>query len=381
MAASTLSEIRVLVRQLCNAVSPAQLSDSTIDFACNTFIAYDFPYHVHLKKLKTTVTWYTQAFVETYFCDALLPTTHPLYDFENRYSLVEEPIYISGVQCFFTQDRTQFFNRFSQNEYIENFTLGNGVATNYTGFFGSGSATSLYGAASTRATIAQNSVIFTAVVNGHTDPVNPALDTYDTVTIIDIPTRNIVPAAQGYASNATTGTLVNAATQVACGTVNYITGQYSVTFPLPPVNGTQVTRQSYPYAAAQPTAVLFHELSRIENDVVVNNKAFTLRPIPDRSYAINMEVYRNPVELLAAGNSPELNQWWQYIAYGAAKKIMERRSDADGVQRIMQEFKEQELLVLRRTIIQQASQRSDTIYAQGSGFGVGWGGFNWPTNW
>jgi len=377
MALATLNEIQVLVRQLCNAVSPAQLSDTSINFAINTFIAYDFPYHVHLKKLKTTLTWYTQAFVETYYCDALLPTTNPLYDFENRYSLVEEPIYISGVQCFFTQDRTQFFNRFSQNEYIENFTLGNGVTTRFTGFFNGGSASSLYAPSTSRATIAQNSVIFTAVVNSSVDPLNP---TYDTITAVDIPVRTI-DAPTYLASNATFGTLINQSTGVVYGTVNYLTGAYDILFPLPPVNGTQVTRQSYPYAAAQPTAVLFHELSRIENDVVVNNKAFTLRPIPDKAYAINMEVYRNPVELLAAGNSPELNQWWQYIAYGAAKKIMERRSDADGVQRIMQEFKEQELLVLRRTIIQQASQRSDTIYAQGSGFGVGWGGFNWPTNW
>jgi hypothetical protein len=77
-----------------------------------------------------------------------------------------------------------------------------------------------------------------------------------------------------------------------------------------------------------------------------------------------MEVYVRPLELLAAGQSPELEEWWQYISYGCAKKIFEDRMDLESVQMIMPEFKKQENLINRRTIVQQTSQRVATIYTE-----------------
>ena len=75
---------------------------------------------------------------------------------------------------------------------------------------------------------------------------------------------------------------------------------------------------------------------------------------------------------------PELSEYWQYIAYGAAKKIFEDRMDQESVQLIMPEFKEQETLIQRRTIDQQSNERSATIYTENvgptpGGFGSGWG--------
>ena len=89
-----------------------------------------------------------------------------------------------------------------------------------------------------------------------------------------------------------------------------------------------------------------------------------------------MDVYVRPTELLAGGSSPELEQWWQYIAYGAAKKIFEDRSDPDSVQQIIPEYKEQERLVLRRTIVQQTKERTATIYTDSLNQGVG-PQYNW----
>jgi hypothetical protein len=97
--------------------------------------------------------------------------------------------------------------------------------------------------------------------------------------------------------------------------------------------------------------------------------AFVLRPVPDKVYPVEFEVYRRPSELLAVNASPELEQWWQYIAYGAAKKIFEDQSDMDSVQQIMPEFKQQERLVLRRTIVQQTNERVATIYTDQLGTG------------
>ena len=77
-------------------------------------------------------------------------------------------------------------------------------------------------------------------------------------------------------------------------------------------------------------------------------------------------MYTQPTELLSSGQSPDLQEWWQYIAYGASKKIFEDRMDLDSVQSIMPEFKMQERLCLRRSIVQQTSQRTSTIYTDQS---------------
>ncbi len=79
--------------------------------------------------------------------------------------------------------------------------------------------------------------------------------------------------------------------------------------------------------------------------------------------------------------SPQLNEWWQYIAYGAAKKIFEDRMDTDSVQQIMAEYKKQEALCLRRTLVQYSNERTATIYTENvagngsNGFGFGGGQF------
>jgi hypothetical protein len=120
-----------------------------------------------------------------------------------------------------------------------------------------------------------------------------------------------------------------------------------------------------PYVPSRPQGMLFFD------------NTFTLRPVPDKSYAVNLEVDLRPTELLAAGTKPDLEQWWQYIAYGAAKKIFEDNNDYDSVQQIMPEYKLQERLVLRKTLMQQASERTPSIYAQTntlSGQGFFWGG-------
>jgi hypothetical protein len=94
---------------------------------------------------------------------------------------------------------------------------------------------------------------------------------------------------------------------------------------------------------------------------------------------VNFQVYVRPDALLASGQAPELEEWWQYIAYGAAKKIFEDRMDMDSVQQILPEFNQQQRLCLRRTIVQNSNTRVATIYTQtlngiGGNNGYYWGG-------
>jgi hypothetical protein len=89
-----------------------------------------------------------------------------------------------------------------------------------------------------------------------------------------------------------------------------------------------------------------------------------------------MEVYKRPTELIVSTQEPNMEQHWQYIAYGAARKVLQLRFDYDSVQLIEPEFRKQQELVLNRTIVQNTTQRVATIYSQQSDLGGGWGNWN-----
>jgi hypothetical protein len=112
-----------------------------------------------------------------------------------------------------------------------------------------------------------------------------------------------------------------------------------------------------PFKAGKPTCALFY------------NNTFTIRPVPDKSYIVQIEADLRPTQLLLDNQSPQLEQWWQYISYLAAKKIFEDKMDLDSVQMILPEFKNQEMMVLRTSLIQKANERTQTIYTSGKNYG------------
>ena len=339
MADSSLQAIRNKVRLLTRSPSTNQLSDTTLDQYINTFVQYDFPAHLRLISDRVQFTFYCNPFQDVYVTDTSLPTTDPLYNFQNRYMTMDSPIYIAGYQALFSQSRTQFFGIYPMVRSIQSIgAVGDGVTTSFSGYVlqqGQPQPSTF----NQVTPILQNNVLFDSIdVNGNG------------LALIDLPIDNI------------TGLLVVPGTVISSGSINYITGQFTIDFATAPADGAPINSQTVPYQPSLPQALLFYE-----------NK-FTLRPVPDQPYAINMEVYQRPIELLTTGQSPQLEQWWQYIAYGAAEKIFEDRMDLDSVALIMPEFKKQEMLVQRTTIVQQTSQRASTIYTDNvaSGYGSGW---------
>ncbi len=153
------------------------------------------------------------------------------------------------------------------------------------------------------------------------------------------------------------GDLVNTNTGAINGTINYVTGVVTnLTFPVAPRLSEPINSHTVPYVTSRSTAVLYY------------NNEFTVRPVPDQPYEIKMDAYIRPTALLEAGDEPALEQMWQYIAYGAAKKILEDRTDLETVQLLMPEFKQQERLVLRRTLVQYSNDRVATIYTSQTEF-------------
>ena len=148
---------------------------------------------------------------------------------------------------------------------------------------------------SNQSPILQNNVIFSTVTTNNT-----------AMTLVDYP-QNGEFGYLGYQNIAATA-LAN------FGQIDYITGDFTVSFPANTINGNVVSAEVVPYQAGMPTAILYYD------------QEFTVRPVPDKAYSVQMQVDILPTQLLLAGDNPNINQWWQFYAYGAALKVLQDRA-------------------------------------------------------
>ncbi len=345
---STLAQIQQKVRRLTRTPSVNQLSDADLNSYINTFVLYDFPEHLRLFNLKSTFTFFTQPYVDTYSTNTTDPT-NVLYNFTNKYTTVHEPVYVAGFQASFSESQTQFYGMYPKLNSIASIgTTGNGATTQFTGIVNSQQAnmTNINGQV---ICLLPNEILFSSI-----DLNNVGL------AMIDYPISNTIGNlfVPGSAPTSTT-------VQDANNYINYLTGQYVVTFPTAPGAGQPINSQTVPQNPARPNSMLFFDGS------------FILRPIPDQPYRVQFDVFVRPAELLSTSQAPELSEWWQYIAYGASKKVFEDRMDLESVQQIMPEFTKQQALINRRTIVQQTSQRTSTIYTQNLGAAGAYGSGVW----
>ncbi len=333
---STLSKIKTKIRRLTASLSTAQLSDDDLNQYINTFVLYDFPEHLRLFNLKTTLTFFTQPFIDQY-ATTTTTVTDPLYNFKNKYITVNPPIYIGGNQALWTQNKDQFFGMYPLTNSIQSIgTAGNGVAVTFTGTINTNQPNAV--SSGQGGLILRNNVLFSSIgANG----ISLALidypsDTLPLVGYLGVP---------GVSADITTNN----------GTINYQTGVFTITFPSAPQAGAVIDSQVILLQPSIPQAVMFYDTT------------FTMRPVPDQAYRVTIEAFIRPTGLLDDAQQPELAEYWQYIAYGAAKKVFEDRRDIENVQKIMPEFKTQEMLINRRTIVQQTNQRTSTIYTEQTG--------------
>jgi len=311
MADSTLAAIRKKVRRLTRSPVEAQISTADIDEYVNTFVLYDFPEHLRLFSLRTDFHFYTEPYLDTYDSDNV---ADELYDFKNKYITVHEPIYIDGKIAHLYQDRTEFYGQYPK--VLSRIVVGIGDGANMA-----------FAGTLQNVPILAGEVLFSTVSLINT-----------TKELHDVPNPPIPTALLAGNGN---------------GNIDYVTGDYDLLFDAPPADGADIVAHVYPYKTSVPQSLLFFD-----------NK-FVVRPIPDQAYKISMEVYKRPTELLANNQSPELEQWWQYVSYGASLKILQDRLDVETIALIMPEFKTQERLILRKTLVQQSNSRVPTIYTDG----------------
>lgn len=359
----TLTQIQTKVRRLTRSPSEAQLTTPDLNNYINTFVVYDFPETLRTFNLRTQFTFYTNPGQDVYNTDEASfagAVNNPLYNFQNKYLTIHPPVFIAGFQSFFTQSREQFFGIYPIVNNISTTTnSGNGVLTTFTGVVNSQQAIVPPGFTQ-NISLLQNQVLFSAV--GTTGLGLALVD----VPVVDPGTGFKTVNGNLYDPNSAAyqAALSNPPTTViANNTINYLTGVYTITFSAAPAAGNVVNSQTVPQTQSRPQAMCYY------------SNQFIIRPIPDQPYAINFEAFARPTALLATNQTPELEEYWQYIAYGAAKKIFEDRMDFDSVALIMPEFKKQENLCLRRTLVQITNERTSTIYTEQVSFGgqSGWG--------
>lgn len=346
---NTLADIRLKVRRLTARSQQTQIPDATIDQYINTYYLYDMPESLRMLKLKDTLSFTTVPNQES-------------YNFDNTtWITCEGPAYCGGQEMQLFQDPTTFYRQSPKVNYIQQINAGNGTSGPYSGTIGPQSA----GIAGTPFLRSVN--VIPNDVNG-----NPIIG----ATPIQISrTNNVFFYAVSSPTNASIttvstvqddgwGNIIDPEFGTVLGSINYVTGAYHFVFTADIPAGNIISCATIPFVPALPRCVMFFS----------NN--FFMRPIPDNVYEFQIRAFRFPTAFISSnpGQQPELAQWWQLLAYGAARKILLDNGDTENARALEPDMQEQLLYCERRTIKQQSTQRVQTIYSQqdfgnwGSGF-------------
>lgn len=363
---STLSSIRQKVRRVTGRPSPNQISDAEIDNYVNTFYMFDMPEHLRMESLRVNYQFTTTANI-------------PVYDMPTGiYLEAMPPVFIGGYQSYMTQSRENFFRINPQLNFLQqSLDTGNGTVGPYSGTctqtpitpgfqpnppgaYSFNTVLPPFSQACTKAAYINWNVIISAL--GNPDPISGI---QPSISLIDDGHGNLIDPLDP--ADPATGPNQSGPYPVVRGTINYLTGAVQIG-PLGSIpsgfssnipSGTPINIQYIPYVASRPQSVAFYQ------------DQFMLYPIPDQAYTVSFEAYQYPSAFLndpAGMGNAQVKEWWQMLAYGAADKIFADNGDLENLQKYRPLLEEQMNLCLRRTIVQQTSERTASIYTEQSQF-------------
>lgn len=349
---STYAQIEQKIRRLTACPGESSLKAVEIAQYINDIYSSDFPYGIKIDQMRSVYSFYTRPNVDRYPLDV------------NYNQGVRSPMYVEGLQGSFFKERSDFFNMWPRSPTQFSPATGDGVTTSFS-------------------FTVQGPFLSKEVVLGSVDTNGGAISVTD-IPISDsignlyvqvpnattfVPAQVTNPPIPGM-HNANTGN-PGLETQTYIGTVNYVTGAFSMNFALAnviPASASIITVWVSQYQTGTPYSMLFW------------NNEFTIRPVPKLIHKVEIEAYLTPVQFLNTTENPILNQWWKYLAYSAACEILRDRNDFDGVAALQEGMKRQEALILERQGTEEIGSRNNTIFSsaqqsQGGFFGYqGWGG-------
>ena len=386
-----LDDVVTYIRRIIKSPSNAVITDDLIIDYINRFWIIDVDARLQLFDLKTNYQFQTTPGVDRY--------NMPLYDVQlqpGNQSIASFPVYqgflgpayINGIQVTFQTQRNSFFNvwpNVTQNLGVVG--VGNGGST-YTlqipilpgnqpqnpplnGI--------LRGHIDITGIIATGNNVdppLTDTANAATDlaivPVT-SVDSAFFLTSIDASGANVIVQDSGqfligdvnYGILMEPGKAPNGNNSLAGGytitsnTINYFTGVVNVTFPVPIPSGQNISAQCLFFQTGLPRAILYY------------NNCLILRSPPDTQYLVELDAYLSPAAFLVSDKALPFGYMAEYIARGAARKILSDTGDVEQFQFYEPLFREQELLVWKRSQRQWTATRTETIYSQGFGQGNG----------
>jgi hypothetical protein len=360
----TLANAVTKTRKLTGSSNSFQVTDLYIVQQMHSFYSYDLPAKFRSLKLKDIYTFTTNVGQDVY------PFNSELY------ITVNQPCYCAKREIRLFTDPFSFYGINYNWQQFTNFASGNGTEGPYSGFTTAapliGSFNNDPGPINGQNLFfpqgrVQNILITANVIgaNGVGETQNVTDDGQGNLIQI-FQTSNNTNQEYGwtyyrqYASS--TPTVPGGAT------INYQTGAITgLVFDQAIPEGTPIQIQYNPKQFSIPLSIMFYQ------------NQFTLAPVPDQGYSIELTCYRQPIQALLAADmagNPELSEWWEILSIGAAKKIFEERLDSDGVIFIDKMLKERYDIIETRTYAQIGQQRIQTIYTDQLTYNYGSGGLS-----
>ncbi len=358
MAIANLQSIILKVRKLAGLGTTNQYSDAQIIDYINSFYLYDFPAQFRSLQLLDKYTFNTIRGIDTY-----------PFNFQH-YTTVQMPCYCAKREIKLFQDPWSFFGVNFNWQSIENFAYGDGTTDN-SGLGYSGTTT---------ASPILRSVWNNPIVKTPTAPTTPYFPTPPepdfTNSTIASRVQNILITANVALGNTLNvvddgdGNLIGDCT---AGTIDYDTGAVTgLIFTQAVPAGNNINIQYNPQTLSVPLSIMYFQ------------NQFTLRPVPDKGYTIELMAWRTPIQALLGTQNPdsinyngipELLEWWETLAVGAAKKIYEERLDSDGIALMDKQLSERYALNETRTYAQIGKRQIQTIFTDQLTYSYGAGNF------
>lgn len=393
-----LSDIITYVRRIIKSPSNAVITDNLIIDYINRFWLMDVDARIQLFDLKAKYQFQTQPGVDQYNMPLYNVQTEPGSQSISFYPVYQgflDPVYINGIQVPFQTDKTTFFNIWPNIVQQDTFVgTGNGTSGPYTLQFTISPVNTIPLSPSLQA-ILRGHVDITGIIasgNNIDPPIGSNLN-------FDIPSTSIYPAVyftatnddgsniviqdsgQFLTGNTNFGLLMQPGTapfgyaalpnggalptpySTTQNTINYLTGvATNVYFPVAVPSGATISGQCFFFQCGLPRGVLF------------NNNTLILRSPPDTQYLVELDAYLSPAAFLQSSQAIQFAYMCEYIARGAARKILSDTGDNEQLAFYEPLFREQEMLVWKRSQRQFTASRTQTIYSQG--INQGQSGFN-----
>jgi hypothetical protein len=393
-----LQDILTYIRRIIKSPSNSSITDNLLIDYVNRFLLMDVDARMQLFDYKTKYQFQTVPGVDQYNMPLYAVQTEPGAQTIASFPIYQgflAPAFVNGIQVPFYTQKNAFYNIWPN--YVTNspaIAVGNGSSGPYTlslpfvpninttvnvvppgllrghvditGIISSGGAPTDPIIGNTLNTSVPMTSIYSGVYFTSTGTDGSNIIVQDSGQFLGGPGGNInygllmsPGVAPGGGVSLPNGGLLPTPYATTQNTINYNTGiATNVYFPAVIPAGQNIHGQGYFYEPGLPRAILFY------------NNCLVLRNPPDTQYLVEIDAYLSPAAFLNSANAIPFGYMAEYIARGAARKILSDTGDVEQFMFYEPFFKEQELLVWKRSQRQWTANRTETIYSN-TGFGNG----------